>query len=485
MAKTVLFYPYNSAGHINSSIAIADRLKRDFGYRTVFLVVGKTLNQISDHGHELIVLEDAYRPEGSDRLEDSNPMAKQLVKIETDLGGDPIRGIQALARLIENDFVPRTVTNFEQVSKAMDSINADVIVSDYILQHPKIIQEQNFRPWVGLFSVNPLGIVKSILPNGEKPPAYIGCQLLTKEKRAKLRAEEPDRWRMMVDEWIRASDIVQETIERSIVEIRKIFAASGIEDAIKPGSMFIESPHLNIYLYPEELDYDQDDDLFKYPPRHVRCNSLIRPLIGPTDTEESSLWARRVDEAMARGKEKMIYFSLGSLASGNVNLLRPFIEMLARDSDKRRLYVISKGANGDRLELNEENMIGGNYLPQNYLLQRSHLAIIHGGNNSVTECAYYGKPMIVLPVFVDQFDNAQRIEDLGLGRRLTVQKCTQEELMGAIDEILSDEGLIARVRAIGEKMRTRDDAGKVSRLIRKLVEEKQLADKTVEEFAAS
>ena len=59
--------------------------------------------------------------------------------------------------------------------------------------------------------------------------------------------------------------------------------------------------------------------------------------------------------------------------------------------------------------------------------------ITHGGNNTVVESFHNGKPMVVLPLFWDQVDNAQRVDETGFGRRLPAYAFRDEELTGAID----------------------------------------------------
>ena len=92
----------------------------------------------------------------------------------------------------------------------------------------------------------------------------------------------------------------------------------------------------------------------------------------------------------------------------------------------------------------------------------------HGGNNTTTEALHFGKPMILLPLFWDQYDNAQRVDELGYGVRLATYAFTDEELTGALDRLLGDSELRARLAAAGEEIRGRDGLRKAADLIEEL-----------------
>jgi UDP:flavonoid glycosyltransferase YjiC (YdhE family) len=78
--------------------------------------------------------------------------------------------------------------------------------------------------------------------------------------------------------------------------------------------------------------------------------------------------------------------------------------------------------------------------------------ITHGGNNTVTECLHFGKPMVVLPIFWDQHDNAQRIEETGFGARLDTYRHGGEELADAIDRLLADTELHSRLATTSKRL---------------------------------
>ena len=101
-------------------------------------------------------------------------------------------------------------------------------------------------------------------------------------------------------------------------------------------------------------------------------------------------------------------------------------------------------------------MVGAQMLPQTKVIPQVDLVISHGGNNTVTETLHFGKPLIVLPLFWDQYENAQRIDELGFGVRLDTYGFADDELTGAVDRLLADTELRARLAEIGAAIRGRD-----------------------------
>jgi UDP:flavonoid glycosyltransferase YjiC (YdhE family) len=61
--------------------------------------------------------------------------------------------------------------------------------------------------------------------------------------------------------------------------------------------------------------------------------------------------------------------------------------------------------------------------------------------------------MIVLPLFWDQYDNAQRVQELGFGRRLDTYGATQEDIVTVVDQLLADTDLRVRMAAISQGLR--------------------------------
>jgi UDP:flavonoid glycosyltransferase YjiC (YdhE family) len=107
-------------------------------------------------------------------------------------------------------------------------------------------------------------------------------------------------------------------------------------------------------------------------------------------------------------------------------------------------------------------MWGAEFLPQTRIVPQVDLVITHGGNNTTTEAFHFGKPMIVLPLFWDQYDNAQRVDETGFGVRLATYAFEPAELTRAIERLLADVELRGRMARTGAEIQARDGVAKAA-----------------------
>jgi len=222
-----------------------------------------------------------------------------------------------------------------------------------------------------------------------------------------------------------------------------------------PDAEFIdESDWLNLYLYPAEIDYARGTPLAQTWHRLDTCvrRSDASPELPPH---------------VATGEGALVYLSLGSLGSADVDLMKRLVDVLSRAPHR---FVVSKGPQASEFEL-ADNMWGEEFLEQPALLPLADVVITHGGNNTTTECFHFGKPMVVLPLFWDQHDNAQRVAETGYGVRLQTYEFEDGELLGAIDRLGEDDALHRRMSAIAARVRASPGTAIAAGLIEQVARE--------------
>ena len=77
--------------------------------------------------------------------------------------------------------------------------------------------------------------------------------------------------------------------------------------------------------------------------------------------------------------------------------------------------------------------------------------------------------MIVTPLFWDQYDNAQRVHETGFGQRLASYTFEDEEFLGAVERLLADDALAARMKQISSELTAAPGRIKGADLIEQLV----------------
>jgi MGT family glycosyltransferase len=408
-ARTIVLFPEGAFGPTNNCVGIGEVL-RERGHRVVFVIEESFAGTLADKGFEERLMRLGPPPEHEeepgqfwkDFIRDTAPVFRKSTFEQ--LEGFIAPTWQALldgARYVDD----RLVEIFEE-------LEPDAIVEDNVCSFPAI--PASGRPWVRIASCNPLELKDPALP-----PTFSGLPL---DDAAEWEAFRAEYHRSIEGMW---NDFSEFCIERG---------APPLSD----GELIHSSPSLNLYLYPGELDYPR---LRPLEPTWHNLESSVRTSDAP--------WT--IPTELEGGEGALIYLSMGSLGSADVALMERLVESLAKTSHR---YVVSKGPQHDLYEL-APNMVGEEFLPQVSVLAEVDLVITHGGNNTVTECMHHGKPMVVLPIFWDQHDNAQRVHETGFGLRLPTYSFTDSELAGSIDRLLGDPDLHGRLDAVSRRLRER------------------------------
>jgi len=404
--KTFVFFPEGAFGPTNNCIGIGDVLRRR-GHRVLFVIEESFKGTLEAKGFEERLMRLGPPPAEpevpgqfwKDFIRDTAPVFRQSTFDQ--LGGFIAPTWQAL--------VDGSKYVTPRLAEIFDEVAPDVIVEDNVVGFPAIAASG--RPWVRIDSCNPLEI-----KDPDLPPTFSGYPINDRSQWTDFRLE----YRKQCGE-----------LQADFSEFCVAHGAPPL-----PEMEFIdESPWLNLYLYPHDLDYPRGERL---APTWHNLETSVRSTDGP--------WQPPDHDGRA-----LIYLSLGSLGSADVELMRRLVDVLSRTPHR---FIVSTGPQHDQYEL-AGNMEGAEFLPQTSILPHVDLVITHGGNNTTTESMYFGKPMIVLPIFWDQHDNAQRVHETGFGVRLPTYSFEDRDLTGAIERLLADRALEQRIGQVSARLQAK------------------------------
>ena len=399
--QTIAFFPEPGAwGPTNNLVAIAAHL-RERGHRCVFVTDASFEGVLEAKGFEERLMRMAPTTEAADDGED--PWSEFIRVTAPEFRTPTIAQISTVTFPIWEALIAGAIYSHDRVMEIWDELHPDVVVSDNVTGYAAV--ELAGVPWVRMISANPLEI-----RDPELPPPLSGYPM-----------DEPGEWEAFRVEFLR----VHGDLLAQHNDFRQAHGVAPCEES----EFNTHSPWLNLYLFPDVIDYPRRHPL---PPTFHRLDSTVRTTERPFDVDE------RVP-----GDGKVLYLSLGSLGCMDVGLMQRLIDALDRTPHR---VIVSMGPLHEQLKLGER-MYGEEFLPQPSILPQCDLLLTHGGNNTTSEGFNFGLPMIGLPLFWDQYDNAQRLQETGYGVRLPTYDWTDEDLIGAVDRLLGDDDLRARMRA--------------------------------------
>ena len=428
---TVLFMPESAYGPTNNCIGIGDVLRKR-GHTVVFAAESSWNGRLAPLGfvEDLVDLAAPPEPDPDAPPQDAGQFWKDFIRDTAPEFRKPT--VEQLATFMQPTW-QALIDGAKYCEPHLREIIArqrpDVIVEDNVVSFPAL--QTAGKPFVRIVSCQPLEIRGDGAGATEIPPPYSG-----------LPADDRSQWEAFRQEYDRT--------HRPTWEDFDAWCRDQGAGPLPELEFIHSSPELNLYVYPQVADYTDRRPL---DATWRRLDSSVRATDGAFELPR--------EMADRPAGSALVYLSLGSLGSADVALMRRLVAVLA---DTPHRYIVSKGPQHADYEL-APNMWGTEFLPQTKIVPLVDLVITHGGNNTTTEAFHFGKPLVVLPLFWDQYDNAQRVDETGFGVRLPTYAFADDDLRGAIDRLLGDADLRGRMARIGAEIRARDGVAKAAAAI--------------------
>ncbi|CAN5770060.1 hypothetical protein BH20PSE1_BH20PSE1_24150 [soil metagenome] len=207
----------------------------------------------------------------------------------------------------------------------------------------------------------------------------------------------------------------------------------------------LHAPSAALALFSKLLVRDQRDW-----PRQLRVTGFpYHDLRGrPGDPVDLPLGLRRFLEA---GPPPLV-FSLGSAAFWVAgDFFKQSIEAAVALGQRAVLLV------GDDRFLPRDPVPVGieayDYASYGALFPHASVVIHHGGIGSIAQGLRAGRPMLVVPIAHDQYDNAARVGSLGVARTLPRRRYQKQQVVSALRALLQEPSYAEKARAVAEEVR--------------------------------
>ena len=423
--KTIAFFPEGAFGPALNSVGIAQAC-REQGHRAVFICDPGFRGVFSEYGFEEfeVNLSEPMPPEQaanywSDFIQQHIPNFHKSAYDQIDnYVKDCWEAIVDTAKWAQKG-----------LPEVLNEIKPDLICVDNVILFPAI--KQSGVPWVRIVSCS-----ENEVADDNIAPYLSGCR--------ENDAAGQERFRRRY----------QEVLKPIHDEFNNFLIQCG--EAPYPLANFVEeSPYMNLLLYPESAKFNRSKPLD--PNRFQYLEGCVR--------EDSPF---EVPAFEVNSDSPLIYVSFGTLGSSDIQLMQRLIDVLGKLPYRVLLNV------GDYIEQYKnvpKNIYIAAWYPQPSVIPHVDMVIHHGGNNSFTECLYFGKPALIMPYVWDGHDNATRVQETNHGLSLHRYNWTDEQMESSLQRLLDDLTIQDTLKKSSEHMQRQDGPAKAARILTQILEQ--------------
>jgi len=419
--KTIAFFPEGAFGPALNSVGIAQACK-EMGHRCVFIRDPGFAGVFEGYGFEEheVNLSEPMAPEEMARY-----WADFINGHIPNFNRTPLEQVSTYVKECWEAIVDTAKWAEKDLPRVLDELKPDLICIDNVVLFPAA--KRFGVPWVRIISCSENEIADPLIP-----PHLSGCG---QDDKAGFEAYNA-----------RFNEVI-----KPIHDDFNAFLRDCGEEPYPIGEFFESSPYLNLLLYPESVKYKREHALDEIRFQYLEgCVRVDEPYEIPT-------FERNNDSPI-------IYLSFGSLGSGDVELLKRMMTALGKLPYRVLANV------GDYVDAYNDYELPGNismasWYPQPSVIPLVDAVIHHGGNNSFTECLYFGKPALIMPYVWDGHDNATRVQETNHGLKMHRANWTDEEFSNALSTLVNDTSMGEKLASTSAHMQSRSGAQKAAKLL--------------------
>lgn len=157
----------------------------------------------------------------------------------------------------------------------------------------------------------------------------------------------------------------------------------------------------------------------------------------------------------------VVYGTLGTFLNTDMGVFRAILDGLAGEDLE---VILTVGENNDpaALEPVPPNAHVERYIPQSHLLDRCAALVCHGGSGTILPALGRGIPLVLIPQGADNFTNAGRCADAGVGLVLRPGEVSPDAVRTAVRRVLDDEDFKVHARDVGAEIAAMPEPDDVS-----------------------
>lgn len=331
---------------------------------------------------------------------------------------EPRRGLE---RVIRELMLPRLRETYEDLlAVVQEGSGADLLISQILIFAAPLVAEKTGVRWLST-ELQPGAFLSAY-----DPPVLAPLPALARLRRS-------GRWfhaalfrlaRMVGHSWGEP--------------VRRLRRELGLPPGKNPLFEGRHSPHLVLALFSAVFASPQPD----WPP-----NTLVTGF--PFYDEDTEPFQND-------GDEPPVVFTLGSSAVWDAGRFYTESAAAVRKLGIRAVLLTGDDPRNQPPAPLPKNIITARYAPYAALFPRASAVVHQGGIGTTAQVLRAGKPMLVVPFGGDQYDNAARVDRLGVGRTIRQNRYTADGVAAALDELLRSPAYAGKALEVSRRVQGED-----------------------------